>query len=689
MEHASNEPENFITNQVRFNLMCGEDDVGIFLKNVEITDKEVMIPKDWDKKPAFCVSFVKNASSVCSGYAVIDDTAVVSTQSAIYALQNALSAIQMQFAGDLVLPTACVHSENVDAENASFISMQSDLQWEFRKLFCPDPTISVQDDVLERFRAVHGSGDCSPQDRRSFDSCRPKDRLVRISPPVQDVNGCVSAADPSVHMLGMLLYSNQEQFEDYMRRCRLLVPKVAFHGEWPVFGLHPPMEEEMYANVSVMYTQPSMAYIGNYVNLFCPRRQCGERVTEYENCRVTRLQCIVEYIDNTLGRGLMVLPCTSASTIPTVSNASVMSSAFVRLMADLRANVLRPQCGPMPLLDLQLSCEHMPKNTASFSTIASMETASMEASKNTDGDDPFYSYLIGSQVGHPCITCGEAYDVMAANADSYNVGSSNFYSIVDAAVKKFGRETPVKNVLDACAHVMRKVDSLEDLVGDLKIRKADASSECCDEDVTSPRKRSRTPDVDFTHRFVTEERGVSFSRFLRLASMKLWKVADVSFPLRAKQAMTFQNVLDDLLVPFGQEKTRPIPTPTESQNMYKAVRAVSDTDPARLAVSTVSAILGSMVERIKEDLSNFEVHIIYNKRVRCDDTPTMYTAMLDTVPVEFRASYTTTLLRERPVSVHSVLIDMNPDDSTGDVHVETFKSFSGHCTPSPTPPHFV
>ena len=65
-DHASKEPENFIPNQVRFNLMCGEDDVGNFLKNVEVTDKEVMIPKDWDKKPAFCVSFVKNASSVCS-----------------------------------------------------------------------------------------------------------------------------------------------------------------------------------------------------------------------------------------------------------------------------------------------------------------------------------------------------------------------------------------------------------------------------------------------------------------------------------------------------------------------------------------------------------------------------------------------------------------------------------------------
>lgn len=693
-ESSLMEPEHFITNQVRFNLMCGEDDVGQFLKHVDMSNKEAVIPRSWDNTPAFCVSFVKNATVVCSGYAAIDDTGVISAQSAIHALQKSLAAIQMQFASDLVLPSACVHAEHVDVENASFLSMQCDLQWEFRKLFCPDPNVSVQEDVLDRFRAAHGHGDCSPNERPSLDAGRPRDRLVRISPPIQDANGCVSVADPSIHMLGMLLYSHQEQFNDYIRRCRLLVPKISFHGEWPVFGLHPPVEEEMYANVSVMYAQSAAAYVGHYLNLFSPRRQCGERVTEYENCRIARLQCVVEYIDQTLQRGLMVLPCTAASTTPTVPNASVVSSAFVRLMADIRSHVLQPRCGPVPLLSLQHSAKDrgLPEKHTSFSTIESIETQSARATKeNDDGHGPFYSYLIGSQIGHPCITCGEAYDVIHANVDTYSCRSVGFYSIVNTAVEKFGRETPVKDVMDACARAMQKVDSLEDLVHGLTI--ADGSSGnsgCASEGSTSPRKRSRTPEVaDYTHRFVTDERSTSFSRLLRLASMQPWKVTDVTFPLSVKHTMLLQDVLDDLLVPNGQKKTRARPTREECKRLYQAANAVSvesAEDKYMLPILTVFAMMECIVERIPDDLTNFVVHIIHNAPNVDKESSTMYTAMLNAAPLEFHPASTTTLLQPRPPSVCTVLIDMNTDPSTGIVHVATFKSFKGHCAPSPTPP---
>jgi hypothetical protein len=689
-ESSSKEPEHFITNQIRFNLMCGEDDVGHFLKHVEMSNKEGFIPRSWDQTPAFCVSFVKNATVVCSGYAAIDDTSVISAQSAIRALQKSLAAIQMQFASDLVLPSACVHAEHVDVENASFLSMQCDLQWEFRKLFCPDPNVSVQEDVLDRFRAAHGHGDCSLNERHSLDAGRPRDRLVRISPPIQDANGCVSVADPSIHMLGMLLYSNQEQFNDYVRRCRLLVPKVSFHGEWPVFGLHPPMEEEMYANVSVMYAQSAVAYIGHCLNLFSPRRQCGERVTEYENCRIARLQCVVEYIDQTLQRGLMVLPCTAASTTPTVPSASAVSSAFVRLMAELRSHVLQPRCGSVPLLSLQHSAKGggLSEKQASFSTVESIEARSAGSSQEHD-DDPFYSYLMGSQIGHPCITCGEAYDVLSANSDAYSSGSVGFYSIVDTAVQKFGRDTPVKDVMDACARAMQKVDSLEELIDGLTIGGSmgiTGSSEYDNEGPTSPRKRSRTPEVaDYTHRFVTDERNTSFSRLLRLASMQLWKVTDVTFPLSVKHMMYLQDVLDDLLVPSGQKKTRARPTREECKLLYQVAGAVSVEDQSMLPIFTVFAMLKCIVERIPDDLTDFDVHIIHNAPNVDKESSTMYTAMLNTAPLEFHPVPTTTLLQPRPPSVCTVLIDMNKDPSTGIVHVATFKSFKRNCMPSPIP----
>ena len=326
-----------------------------------------------------------------------------------------------------------------------------------------------------------------------------------------------------------------------------------------------------------------------------------------------------------------------------------------------------------------------PLHTRRGGRLPRTSTAFAAAIATHDDEDPFYSYLIGSQIGHPCITCGEAYDVLYANRDAYSAASDGFCSIVGTAVEKFGRETPVKDVMDACARVMQKVDSLEEMLDGLTIGGSTGSSECASEGSTSPRKRSRTPEVaDYTERFVTEERSTSFSRLLRLASMQLWKVTDVEFPLSVKHLMFLQDVLDDLLVPNGQKNTRARPTRDECKLLYQIADAVSVQETSMLPVFTVFAMLECMVGRITDDLTHFEIHVIHNAPNVENESSTMYTAMLDTAPLKFHPVPTTTLLQPRSPSTCTVLIDMNTDPSTGVVHVTTFKSSRGHCAPSPT-----
>jgi hypothetical protein len=681
------DPEYSITNTVRFNLLCGEDDVSEFLKHVETIDGNT-IGKDWDKTPAFCVSFVKNAQAVCNVYAAIDDSVVASAHAAICALQRALARVQMQCKGHLVLPIACMEVVHVDVEDASFLSMQRRLQYAFHKLFCPDPDLSITEEVMSMLRLFNKGPDDSHTAActRSHDCLRTqqRDRLVRISPPIQDMNGCIAAAAPQHHMLGMLLCSDMERIQDYVRRCRMLVPRTAFHGEWPVFGLHPTIEDERFANVTVVYAKPEMAHIGRWLNLYCPRRGCEERVTEYEHCNVVRLKCVAEPIDTTLQRGLMVLPCTAASTIPIVPNASVVTSAFIRLMSEMRASVLNPTRAETQVLTLR----HHNSDDGTAPTSSASTSATESTHPRATGYHPFEGdtscvHLFGSQLGHPCVTVGDAYEVLQQNADAYNCSSAGFYSVVNTAYQKFGRETPLKHVMDACARTMQTLRTLDDMVDSLSIdgprgdkHGIPASSESNSDWSRSPRKRVRTPDDgDSVDKDATNEHhGATLPTPFGMAPLLGAMETRITFPMLRDHTMSLRRILAHLL---GTTTCDDL-TEKDSRRLHKRVVSVTDANPIRRASLTIASVLNYLRSLINDGrLDAFEVIIVYNTNTDGVASSAMYAAALNNVPITLEPVHTTWLFQERSPALQPLFVQMHSEDLDGEVHVQTYTSSSG------------
>lgn len=661
---------------VRMNVLCGADDVSSFLSNSSVAQKTAMANMEWRKHAAVCVSFLSKGHEIKTAHARVDDSGVLSNESAVLALQSTMIKIQQMHTGSLVLPSSCVHAECVDV-SVTFLGMEHDLQWEFKKLICPDPEINVPAMVLDSYKNVSNGVQSvtAPQKLSEKDGQAPVQRLVRLANAVQDVEGNWTMTSPNLNTLGFILSTDGELCQDYVRRCRLLQPRQPFHTEWPVFGLHPPTEEERYANIAVMYARVSTAFIGCKLSLFYPRRKLGACVTEYEGSGISKLQSVLEPIENVLRMGMFVLPCTVSSTVPRTPNASAASAAFIQFMSDARNSVLGIQCDASGADARLLSFE---KNDVGADLLMKEPLQSTDTSFGRE--TPTSSAIVLNGSGHPCTTCGEVYDAFHHEFLQSRTGSSAFYTVVDVACRRWGRSTPIDDVMNACASSISSIDLLD--VPPEPIHRTDSlASELSTNGRESPKKRARTPTAistpaDATRRFVVMGReNDSFSLLKRLIKLSASKrMNGIAFPLKPKKAVSMCDALEDVFFPFGSPSTLRTASRDEKKAMFDNVDAVDKSDELKLPVRQIESILNSIMERLSEPTAPVLLHLIVCTHITDENSPVMYTANTSTAPIKFSESLTVALLEEPPEGTRVAVIDVHKQELSDELQLDTLKT---------------
>ena len=621
--HASDSAKKYkLTSKVRLNVACGEDDVGQFLKHVDVETSSGSIAAGWDTRAAVCVSFVKNSSEICTLYSIIEDDGVLSNQSAIHVIQKAVMSIQSRVTSFIVLPNACTNAAYVQVDKADFLALQHDLQTKFKAIFLPNPVVNVQDDVVHSFKQSQSAMDCDSLSAYALQPRKP-DKLVRVSRKVSTNDGGVALADECTHSLGSLFYTDEELFYDYLRRFRLGQPWQPFCNSWPIYGLGPMLDSESFANVSVLYPQISKTSIGNTISLFFPRRRIGEPVTEFENSIVLTMQCFLERIDAVLGKGFLVLPCTFQSAVPRSPFASSIAPPFAKFISAARSHVLK--ANPSGFMDTQLlltdaSQGHAGASSSSVRHCVSFESelsqATVQQSANNDNDDEeatFFGSLLCAELGHPVVTCGDALDVLQTNTEEMKLVSSGFNALVVSATQKFGRGQSLKSVLDACATIINASTSMEELLAGLTLKTkkdvACSTVECGGGD--HPRKRVREDDI--TARFVIGNGKTSLSKFLNLANFALESRVDYPHPLVVKSCLHIYCKVCELLV-----KSRGACTDIKhAREDLKALGAriqslPTDNNAIPIEIIQLQAILESVRVKLAHLADNVTISVILN-----------------------------------------------------------------------------
>jgi hypothetical protein len=436
------------TSHTRLAVLSKIEDVAALLSffRVNTTDG------NWQKQPSLLICYATGDADIpikCDNAPInFGSDNKLSIVDALEAIHDACSKARMQAQIDCFtfapafLTQSAVHGIEGCAENA-FLHFQQALQIKFKELHVSTPICEIELAERSKFSLQNNSG-----------------VWLRIC-----AAGMPWRADDGAHNVGMLFATHASLLETYIARCALEAQSQQgqLMNVEVVFKLLEPDLEEMKAAMCVMWVKYENAYVGNKISLFAPRAKdlIGTDVCEHPGCVVNRVVPILSKVETLLCQNL-IIPVEPSSVMPRASHFSKsLALAFSNVFESSRkefAQVLSSCAG---------SSSMSASDASTFSLCGTGEGDSGEV-------EAFYSALFCSRLGHPCMTVGNAIDVMMTHQADTRMDAAVFNSLLQTAATIFGINMGMHELMKKCENGL--------------LREQNKSDQECE----SPRKRIRS-----------------------------------------------------------------------------------------------------------------------------------------------------------------------------------------------------
>ena len=433
------------TSCVRFGVVCGIDDVAVFAQSLGVDKTEHFKSSSWKQSAILCFSFVCDGGVEHVVVPITTNLLGFKTPAerlcdAAAVLQQHACTAQLQAGGKLVLPPGFLKmdflllSNDDEGEVSQFLEFNADLQRAFKKLHFPDPVRHMDDATVAELVSS------SRTDGRSL-SNQPQQRFCRVfsrnSPRFWELG------NPN-HALGVLWTTDQEAFDEYLRRCR--------EGELsPVYGLQPPVDEESRTCLpSVLMWKDDVAAVGKHLNLFFLREpsRMGMPVTDCNNSVVRTVVSELWPIGALLESGFFVIPCTTDSMRPQLSQprAGVAEEATRRAFLDVINNTFA------------VIKSAFPPRVGSPRDVLGDEpaTALLRAVDPVDGasSDGLFAALAGARVGQAAATIGDAYSILQEHVATDRSDVAAFFKLLTIGVRHHGSQVSMRDLFESAADAL-------------------------------------------------------------------------------------------------------------------------------------------------------------------------------------------------------------------------------------------
>ena len=491
-----------LTDSVRMSVVAGSAHVASFARTIGIAADPIFASDEWRKNSIITFSYVTE-SNIVHESVLLDD--VVSTPStaviqSIRCIHTASFRAQLQSHGKLVLPHGLLSEQYIAAfeepddcsdvlSESQFLMLQAEKQREFRRLHVRDLKVDIPMDVVRNITWFANEVTAEKDDFTKENEKETRPRFVRICNNRTTPERLSNDVECQSHCPGVLFSTCDELMLAYLNRNRLDNPPPHWKREWPPYGLAPPIDEEKRASISVLWLRLESTAIGSMLNLFFPRVQLGNDVTNIAGSRILSVVPVLSSIESVVCSGNFVLPCNSESMRPSGNQViskrlctacgNVLDDCY-RTIASLGSN----HDDPMRLqhsLSSDSFCESELDGSISpeLRGIAKSPFGASASASSSPQTDEFFAALFSSRLGHPASTCGEAYSLLQEYSASDIVCSRAFHNLVMAGVSKLGANASMNELMEAATTALVEKMSL----------RADSALD----DGLSDRKRARTP----------------------------------------------------------------------------------------------------------------------------------------------------------------------------------------------------